>query len=137
MLSPLLMLEAKDGESAQDLWQAAELCLKLGRITQSMQFAHRAVQKDSSLGNAYNAFYLDTLKLSAELYEEVGNFNNAVFYWQQLTKSSPQNFEAWHGLGVALANLENYGEAVAVLQNALKLQPQNQKVRDLLNQMRS
>ena len=135
MLSPLLMLESKDGESAQDLWQAAELCLKLGRITQSMKFAHDAVKKDSSLGN-YNAFHLNVLKLAAELYEEVGNYNNAMFYWQKLTESSPQDFEAWHGLGVALANLERYREADTALVTALNIQPQNQKVQSLRTQIR-
>ncbi len=133
MQSPIKNLYGLEVNSTVgDRWQAASLCLKLGRLNQSLALAYSIVQQDVSQQQFYTEHSLKAIKLGAEFAEEVGDHAKAVFYWEQLTKQSPQSAEAWYGLGIAKANLQDYRGAEASLSQALRLEPQNQKVRQQL-----
>jgi len=138
MQSPILLAFIdKPNATGEQLWQASILCLRLGYIPQSMTFAFEAVKKEPDWQARYNSYYLYALKLAAEFYEEIGNYTNTMFYWEQVTKQTPQNMEAWHGLAVAKANLGDFGGAELALGQALRIEPQNQKLRKLLSEVQA
>lgn len=70
-----------------------------------------------------------TIRLAAEFAEEVGDASQAHRYWQQATQLIPQDASAWHGLGVAKANLHDYPGAAQALQQCLQLDPSNLKAK--------
>jgi tetratricopeptide (TPR) repeat protein len=114
------------------LWELADLHLKLGRISQSLHFAHLATQEDDSQQKLYREHYLKAIRLGAELAEEIGNHLQAEYYWLQLIKYTTNNVDAWYGLAIAQANLGKYSEAKTSARQVLKFDPQHQKVRSLL-----
>jgi tetratricopeptide (TPR) repeat protein len=118
-----------------ELWEAAKLCLKLGRIDRSLNLAYLATQKDASQQQLYSNHYLEAMKLGAELAEEIGNHHQAEHYWQQLIKYQPNNSSAWYGWAIALANLDKNNEAKQALDRVLQLNPQHQQARSLLTQI--
>jgi tetratricopeptide (TPR) repeat protein len=137
MRSPIITIHQIDINTANvaELWQAAKLCLKLGRIDRSLNLAHLATQKDASQQQLYRNHYLEAMKLGAELAEEIGNHHQAEHYWQQIIKYLPNDIEAWYGLAIAIANLGKYPEAKQALDRVLQLNPQHQKARSMLTQI--
>lgn len=134
MLSPLVAVHKLEVGTANisDIWKAVNICLKLGRINESLTIAYNAAQKDASQQQLYGNHYIKAMRLGAELAEEIGNHHQTEHYWQQLTKYVPNNIEAWYGLAVARANLEKYEEARQAASQVLQLDPEYQKVRSLL-----
>jgi tetratricopeptide (TPR) repeat protein len=137
MLSPINIFHQLDLNTANrsELWQAAKLCLKLGRIDRSLNLAYLATQKDASQQQLYSTHYLEAMRLGAELAEEIGNHYQAEYYWQQLIKYQPNNIDASYALAIALANLGKNNEAKQTLDRVLQLNPQHQKARSMLTQI--
>lgn len=116
------------------VWQSGELSLKLGRITQFLQIAYTATQKDANQ-QLYRERYLQAIKLGAEFAEEIEDYSKAVYYWEQLTQQLPQSADVWYGLGIAKANLSDYRGAELALNRALQIEPNYQKARSHLAQI--
>ncbi len=136
MLSPLFSLQQIEPNTpASQLWQAAKSCLKLGRINQSLTLAYSAAQKDPNQPQLYRNYYIEAVKLGAEFAEEIGDYQRASYYWEQLIQQVPQDGEAWYGLGIAKANLGDYGGAERALLRTLELVPGNQKARMQLREI--
>jgi tetratricopeptide (TPR) repeat protein len=137
MLFSIVIFHQLDLNTANlsQLWEAAKLCLKLGRIDSSLNLAYLATQKDVTQQQLYSKHYLEAMKLGAELAEEIGNHDQAAHYWQQLIEYQSNNSEAWYGSAIALANLGKDNEAKQALDRVLQLNPQHQKARSLLNQI--
>ncbi len=137
MLSPINIFHQLDLNTANlaELWQAAKLCLKLGRIDRSLNLAYLATQKDASQQQLYSTHYLEAMKLGAELAEEIGNHDRAAHYWQQLIKYQPNHIDAWYGFAIALANLGKNNEAKQALDRVLQIDSQHQKARSMLTQI--
>ncbi|MBW4630876.1 MAG: tetratricopeptide repeat protein [Iphinoe sp. HA4291-MV1] len=138
MNSPLIAIQkiSKGSTQLAELWQASKLCLKLGRLNQSLTIAYSAAQKNPAQQQLYNQHYLESMRLGAEFAEEIGDNQRAAYYWEQLTQQLPQDSTAWHGLGIAKANLQDYPSAERALNRALQIEPGNQKVRMQLAEVR-
>lgn len=133
MLSPTVSLQKiSSNTSTSDIWNAAKLSLKLGRGQQSLMIAYSAVQQDPNQQQMYKNHYIQVMRLGAEFAEEIEDHHKAAYYWDQLTKQTPNDGNAWYGLGVAKANLQDYQGSIIALNQALNLQPANQKIRSML-----
>jgi len=130
MRSPLLITESID-------WNIAYLYLGIGRLNQALTLGYEIVQKDSTQQESYLIFSLKAMRLGAEFAEEIEDHSKAAFYWDQITQRQPQNAEAWYGVGVAQANLQDWRRAEASLLRAIQLDPNNQKIRAFLQQVQS
>jgi tetratricopeptide (TPR) repeat protein len=131
MRSPLSLSYPAD-QAPDAGWQLAELYLSLGKFSQSLQLVHHLVQRDPSQNDRYLSHQNRAMRSAAEFAEEVGDTRRAAYYWQQVTQQQPQDGIAWHGLGLAKANLEDFYGAQQALTRALQLNPDDQKVRSQL-----
>jgi Tfp pilus assembly protein PilF len=136
MKSPIAILhtppELSSGSSA---WVRVEFCRQLGKFHQSLSLAYSLVQNDSSQQQRYQQHYVESMKLGAEFAEEIGDHHRAAHYWEQLTQQMPNHFHAWHGLGLAKANLQDFRGAEVALSRALQLEPTHPKVRSQLSEV--
>lgn len=141
MLSPLVLADQVDiaTTSSTKCWQLIQLYLKLGKFNQSAQAAYGLVQRDPGQLQAYNNHQLSILRLGAEFAEEIENFNQAAYYWEQITKQYPQDADAWYGLGLARANLgkDFLPGAESALIRALQLSPGNSRIQQNLVNIQS
>jgi tetratricopeptide (TPR) repeat protein len=128
MQSPLALTDSVN-------WNTAYLYLSIGRLNQAMNLAYEVMQKDATQQEAYLNFSLKAMRLGAEFGEEIENHGKAAFYWEQITQRQPQNAEAWYGLGVAKANLQDLRGAEACLMRSLQIDPTNQKIRNMLQEV--
>ena len=133
MLSPTVSLQKLNASTPNsDIWNAAKLSLQIGKFNQSLMIAYSTVQKDPNQQQIYKKHYIEVMKLGAEFAEEIEDYHKAAYYWEQLTKQVPNDGNAWHGLGLAKANLQDYQGAMMALNKALQLEPTNQKIRSQL-----
>ena len=128
MQSPLALTDSIN-------WSTAYLYLSIGRLNQAMNLAYEVMQKDATQQEAYLSFSLKAMRLGAEFGEEIEDYVKAAFYWEQITQRQPQNAEAWYGLGVAKANLQDLRGAEACLMRSLQIDPTNQKIRNMLQEV--
>lgn len=137
MRSPLVSIQKLNAASTPtaEIWQTAKLCLKLGRLNQSLAVAYNVAQKDTSSQQIYREHYIEAVKLGAEFAEEIGDYGKAAYYWEQLTQHQPKDAVAWYGLGIAKANLEDYRGAQKALNQSLQLEPGNVKARNYLREI--
>lgn len=136
MQSPIARFQNPNSNlSIPELWAAATFCQQIGRFNQSLMLAYSAFQQDASQQQKYQIHYLETMRLAAEFAEEIEDYPRAASCWEQVTQQQPQNGEAWHGLGVAKANLGDRAGAIAALQQCLQLQPRNERARSLLQEV--
>ena len=113
-------------------WNTAQLYLSIGRLNQALTLAYEVVQREPTQQEVYLNFCLKAMRLGAEFAEEIEDHGKAAFYWEQITQRQTQNVEAWYGLAVAKANLQDFLAADAFLRRALQLDPSNQKMRNML-----
>ncbi|MEH2114643.1 hypothetical protein [Nostoc sp.] len=134
MISPLISVQKKAEMTASgdDLWQTAKLFIQLGKFNQSLTIAYTATQNDPTQKKLYRQHYLETMRLGAEFAEEISDYQRAAYYWEQVTQQSSQDVTAWHGLGIAKANLQDYCGAEMALHRALQITPGNQKIKQHL-----
>ncbi len=125
MQSPLALTDSIN-------WNTAHLYLSIGRLNQALTLAYEVVQKEPTQQEIYLNFCLKAMRLGAEFAEESEDYVKAAFYWEQITQRQPQNAEAWYGLGIAKANLQDYRAADAYLRRSLQIDPNNQKMRNML-----
>ena len=136
MQSPLSIQHNLDSSlSVQNIFNVAQKYHKIGRFNQSLRLAYNASQKDPDLQQQYQKHYLETVKLGAEFAEEIGNHHQAAYYWKKLVEYQPNNVLAWHGLGIAKANLNDFSSAQQALTKCLQLQPDNPKVSSQLQEI--
>jgi tetratricopeptide (TPR) repeat protein len=134
MQSPIALLTAPTQDPTH-LWQVSSLYLKLGRLNQSLALSYRIAQQDANQQHRYRQHHLETLRLGAEFAEEIGDYPRSVFYWEKLLQQVPQDADVLYSLGLAKANVQDYRGAAMVLNQVLRLQPENQKVRSHLLQI--
>ncbi|MBZ8180736.1 tetratricopeptide repeat protein [Oscillatoria salina] len=133
MNSPIILLQEINEEiSPTELWEAAKICLKIGKLNQSLTLAYKIVQEDSTQQENYQKHYLEAIELGAEFAEEIGDYPRAAYYWEQMTQHQPNDSNAWYGLGIAKANLRDYQGAERALNQCLQLQPGNSNARSHL-----
>lgn len=113
-------------------WNLAELYLSLGRFNQSLHIAYSLVKQDPSQSDRYLLHQQRVMRSGASFAEEVGDHNRAAYYWEQVTQQQPQDSSAWHGLGLAKANLNDFRGAQFALARSLQINPNNGKVRSQL-----
>jgi tetratricopeptide (TPR) repeat protein len=135
MVSPIVDIQMLVEGNTSEIWQVSKLYLKLGRLNQSLTIAYSAAPKDATGQQLYKQHYLETVRLGAEFAEEIGDYHRAAYYWEQVTQQLPQDANAWHGLGIAKGNLQDYRGAEIALNRALQIQPGNQKVREHLTEI--
>lgn len=137
MQSPLILAEEsnKGIQPISQQWQTAQLYLQLGRLNQSLQFAYSLVQRDATQQQQYLQHQSQTIRIGAEFAEEIGDHARAVYYWEQLTRQTPQDSEAWYGLGIAKANLQDFQGAASDFQQVLRLSPGHQRARSYLQEV--
>jgi Flp pilus assembly protein TadD len=58
----------------------------------------------------------------------IGELEDAVTCFRQVTAEHPDYFDGWHALGMALYKLDRYEEAVAAGKRAAEIDPNNQFV---------
>jgi tetratricopeptide (TPR) repeat protein len=118
-------------------WNTAHLYLSLGRLNQALTLAYEVVQKEPTQQEVYLNFCLKAMRLGAEFAEEIEDHGKAFFYWEQITQRQPQNAEAWYGLGIVKANLQDYHAADAYLRRSLQIDPNNSQIRDRLQKIQA
>ncbi len=137
MNSPLLVINnIHSSTELEQVWNAAELLLKLGRINQAATLSYEISQKDPKYLNRYYLFCTHLSRLGAELAEEIGEHAKAEFYWEQITQKIPQEFDAWYGLAIARANQDAYQKALFALEKAIRINPKHHKSRELYEKFR-
>ena len=72
------------------------------------------------------------MRSGAEFSEEIGDHYRAAYYWEQVLQQQPQDANAWYGLGLAKANVQDFGGAQIALSRALQWEPNNSKIRSHL-----
>jgi Flp pilus assembly protein TadD len=60
---------------------------------------------------------------------EKGLWREATIHWEEATKIDPNYAEAWNDLGVAYEQLGRFEDARKAYEKAIKLEPNNQMVR--------
>jgi cytochrome c-type biogenesis protein CcmH/NrfG len=100
-----------------------------------MGMAYSLLQNDPSQQQRYQQHYVESMRLGAEFAEEIGDRYRTAHSWEQLTQHMPNHFHAWHGLGFAKANLQDYRGAEVGLARALQLEPTNLKVHGQLSEV--
>lgn len=130
MQSPLALIDSVN-------WNTAQLYLSIGRLNQALTIAYEVVQKEPTQQETYLNFCLKAMRLGAEFAEEIEDHGKAAFYWEQITQRQPQNAEAWYGLGIAKANLQDYRAADAYLRRSLQIDPNNSQIRDRLQKIQA
>jgi len=58
----------------------------------------------------------------------IGELEEAVKYFQQVTELDPQLQDGWHALGMALYKLDRYAEAIEAGNRAAKINPNSEVV---------
>lgn len=130
MRSPVLLLQSTNiHPSDPGFWQIVQTLISLGKFNQALSLAHSALQRDHSQQQQYHVHQNRTIMLGAEFAEEIGDYPRAIYYWERVLQEQPQNAKAWHGLGLAKANLEDYVGAMQALTQVLRLEPENHKAR--------
>ncbi|MBV9269286.1 MAG: tetratricopeptide repeat protein, partial [Acidobacteriaceae bacterium] len=61
--------------------------------------------------------------------QQRGDYSSAIQQYRELVKSKPDFVPAWINLGVALAHVGQWDEAVESYRSALALDPQNQQIK--------
>ena len=92
----------------------------LSAVTLLMLLGCTAV-RDTTRVSDYNRFAIKAAQ--AELW------NEAIFRWQQVVATAPDNAKAYNNLGVAYEALGKTDDAIAAYQRATKLAPENQYYR--------
>lgn len=113
-------------------WPIAELYLSLGRFNQSLHIAYNLVKLDPSQQSRYLNHQQRCMRSGAEFSEEIGDHYRAAYYWEQVLQQQPQDANAWYGLGLAKANVQDFGGAQIALSRALQWEPNNSKIRSHL-----
>lgn len=123
--------------STLDPLDKLEQFLELGRFQAGWQWLEDNLSAGQINQQTYHQWLCRLLNTAAEFFEEIGDENHAIFYWEHLLNHQPDNGSAWHGLGLAYANQGNLAKAVHMLSNALKYEPTNAKVRQQLHEIQS
>jgi cytochrome c-type biogenesis protein CcmH/NrfG len=131
MRSPLLPPES-NLQSLEELWAIVDLYLNLGKFNQSLQLAYRLLQRDANQQSRYLNHQQRCMRSGAEFAEEIGDHHRAAYYWEQVLQQQPQDANAWYGLGLAKANVQDFGGAQIALSRALQWEPNNSKIRSHL-----
>jgi Flp pilus assembly protein TadD len=133
MQSPLALATA----STSNPWSTVNLYLQLGRLNQSLQLAYGLAQQDTSQQQRYLNHQNNVIRQGAEFAEEIGDYSRAIHYWNQVLQCNPNQGDAWYGLGLARANLQDYSGAEAAMQEALQLAPGDPKIQSHLANLQS
>jgi len=94
----------------------------------SSAFLRAFLEKDSNLPR-------DALKILAEFYQSGGKSDLAIEIYQRVIKQVPNDVETRLGLAKLYATEKNYRAARTELETALKLEPKNPKVHNLLAEL--
>jgi tetratricopeptide (TPR) repeat protein len=135
MNSPLLSLSKNAGSNPSspiepvEGWEFAKLCAQLGKFKASFRIAQGIQKENDNQSKGYQNHLVETVRLAAEFSEEIGDYLQAADYWDKTTRISPQDASAWHGLGLAKANLQDYYGAIQALQRGLQYEPSNLKIK--------
>ena len=71
------------------------------------------------------------------IYSQMGDYEQAVETYQQLTETAPSQVDTWYGLGSAALGAGQVYEAIDALNRALKLEPTSEKVSQQLQRARA
>lgn len=63
-----------------------------------------------------------------QVWQRLGQWEQALAYYQQASQKQPDRWEAWYHLGVALSHGQRYQEALTCFEKALALQPQASQI---------
>ncbi|WP_448380283.1 tetratricopeptide repeat protein [Gloeomargarita sp.] len=67
--------------------------------------------------------------LLGQVWQQLGQWEKALAYYQQASDRQPDAWEAWYHLGLALTHHQRYAEALASFERALALQPAASHIR--------
>ncbi len=87
--------------------------------------AHALCDRESALGDPS----LRLARLGAYLAQEVGEFATAVELYRHVTSKVPADWASWNNLGNALTDMGKPGEAVAALEQAVRVAPDAPPIR--------
>jgi tetratricopeptide (TPR) repeat protein len=95
--------------------EASEQLAASGEISPAINILTRLITDLPDFVEAWNR--------RAVLYYINQDYQLAIADCEQVIELSPGHFGAWHGLGLCQAALGNYSVAIAVLRQALQIQP--------------
>ncbi|MEN9217273.1 MAG: tetratricopeptide repeat protein [Gloeomargarita sp. HHBFW_bins_162] len=70
----------------------------------------------------------DDCVLLGQVWQKLGQWENARHYYQQASQQQPDDWTAWYHLGVALNHLQRYAEALTSFERALALHPEASQI---------
>jgi hypothetical protein len=105
----------------------ASALLENNRIEEAIKYFQRAISFDPGSGKEYRFHFA-----LGDAYEKAKDYENASIEYAAAIKLNPDFIEAYNSLSIVLAEQGKIGEAVALLQRALKLKPDDRIVRQNL-----
>lgn len=66
--------------------------------------------------------------LIGQVWQQLGQWESALAYYQQASQRQPESWEAWYHLGIALSHCQRYSEALSCFEKALSLQPEASQI---------
>nr|WP_321451621.1 tetratricopeptide repeat protein [uncultured Carboxylicivirga sp.] len=66
-----------------------------------------------------------TYQYIADCWEQLGNFDMAIRFYQLVTKELPESGDAWYGIGTALMEKEDFKNGLQAIDQAISINPMN------------
>ena len=66
-----------------------------------------------------------TYQYIADCWEQMGNFDMAIRFYQLVTKELPESGDAWYGIGTALMEKEDFKNGLQAIDQAISINPMN------------
>jgi tetratricopeptide (TPR) repeat protein len=111
------------GEHGREKLQRADNLLAFNHVVAAEELLTELIEACPDFAEAWNR--------RAILYYTEAKYGKAIADCQQVVKLVPYHFGAWHGMGLCLAELGEFGEASQAFRQAMAIQPHaliNQKL---------
>ncbi|AFY69375.1 Tetratricopeptide TPR_1 repeat-containing protein [Thalassoporum mexicanum PCC 7367] len=103
------------GEHGREQLQRADTLMSFSHILAAEELLNDLIETHPDFAEAWNR--------RAILYYTEGKYEKAIADCQKVVELAPYHFGAWHGLGLCLAEMGEYGEASQAFRRAIAIQP--------------
>lgn len=105
-------------------WMLGTTLVRLNEVAEGAKLMEDAMQNPEFAEQVYTQnYYLQRL---VDLYVKVENWPKLVEVYRRIVTLNPQRAEAWGSLALAYQRLEDYDQAIAAAQEAVRLEPRYQ-----------
>jgi tetratricopeptide (TPR) repeat protein len=116
-----IWLETNDLMIEADFYQGIE-SMRFREYKKSIVFFTRVIQKNPNFAEAWNK--------RATVYFIIGDFDKSMHDINETLKLEPRHFGAMDGMGLIFMNTKQYGNALRIYDQMLKIFPNNQNTKN-------